>query len=74
MKKRAPEKTYIEAPPDSSCACNECPYMKNTIEKLYLCLRDGRPEIAWTRTRRRPSSDQDAGTVVDRSAVLRRDG
>ena len=46
MKKRAPEKTYIEAPPDTSCACNECPYMKkNTIEKLYLCLRDGRPEI-----------------------------
>ena len=46
MKKRAPQKTYIEAPPDSSCACNECPYMrKNTLEKLYLCLRDGRPEI-----------------------------
>jgi quinolinate synthase len=46
MKKYAPEKTYIEAPPDSSCACNECPYMKkNTLEKLYLCLRDGRPQI-----------------------------
>jgi quinolinate synthase len=46
MKKRAPQKTYIEAPPDSSCACNECPYMKkNTLEKLYLCMRDGQPEI-----------------------------
>ncbi len=46
MKKGAPEKTYIPAPPDSSCACNECPHMKrNTIEKLYLCLRDLKPEV-----------------------------
>lgn len=46
MTKHAPEKTFIPAPPDSSCACNECPHMKrNTIEKLYLCLRDGRPQV-----------------------------
>ncbi|MBM3286285.1 MAG: quinolinate synthase NadA [Candidatus Eisenbacteria bacterium] len=46
MEKMAPGKTYIPAPPDSSCACNECPHMRlNTLEKLYLCLRDGRPEI-----------------------------
>jgi quinolinate synthase len=46
MRKHAPEKTYIPAPPDTSCACNECPHMKrNTLEKLYLCLRDGRPRI-----------------------------
>ncbi len=46
MKKHAPEKTYIPAPPDSNCACNECPYMKkNTIEKLYLCLRDRKPSV-----------------------------
>jgi quinolinate synthase len=47
MTKRAPEKQFIPAPPDSNCACNECPHMrKNTIEKLYLCLRDGQPAIS----------------------------
>jgi quinolinate synthase len=46
MKKYAPGKTFIPAPPDSNCACNECPYMRrNTMEKLYLCLRDGRPRV-----------------------------
>jgi quinolinate synthase len=46
MEKKAPTKTLIPAPPDNSCACNECPHMKkNTLEKLYLCLRDLRPEI-----------------------------
>lgn len=46
MKKHAPQKTYIPAPPDSNCACNECPHMKrNTLEKLYLCLRDGTPQV-----------------------------
>ena len=39
-------KTFIPAPPDSSCACNECPHMKlNTLEKLYLCMRMRRPEV-----------------------------
>ncbi len=46
MKKAAPAKVYIPAPPLANCACNECPYMKlNTLEKLYLCMRDRRPEI-----------------------------
>ncbi len=46
MKKRAPGKTFIEAPPEAGCKCNECPYMKlNTLEKLYLCMRDKKPEI-----------------------------
>ena len=46
MKKQAPEKEFIPAPPDANCACNECPYMKlNTLEKLYLCMRDKKPEI-----------------------------
>ena len=47
MKKLAPEKTYIAGPPeDESCSCSECPYMKkNTMEKLYLCMRDLTPEI-----------------------------
>ena len=46
MKKAAPAKVYIPAPPQANCACNECPYMKlNTLEKLYLCMRDRTPEI-----------------------------
>ena len=46
MKKLAPDREYIPIPPDNGCKCNECPFMKlNTLEKLYLCLRDERPEI-----------------------------
>ena len=46
MKKGAPHKTYIPAPPDNGCACNECPYMRlNTLEKLYRCMRDRTPEL-----------------------------
>ncbi|RKH28496.1 quinolinate synthase NadA [Corallococcus praedator] len=46
MKKSAPHKTYIPAPPDNGCACNECPYMRlNTLEKLYRCMRDRTPEL-----------------------------
>jgi quinolinate synthase len=46
MRKQAPDKTFIAAPPDANCACNECPFMrKNTLEKVYLALRDLRPTI-----------------------------
>lgn len=47
MKKQNPNKIFIPAPPeDASCACNECFYMKmNTLEKLYLCLKNEVPEI-----------------------------
>lgn len=47
MQKKAPQKTFIPAPPDdSTCACNECEYMKMvTLEKLYRCLRDEQPVI-----------------------------
>ncbi len=46
MQKKAPEKTFIPAPPDNSCACNECPHMKkNTLEKLYNCMKFELPEI-----------------------------
>ncbi len=46
MEKTCPGKTFIPAPPEESCACNQCPYMKlNTMEKLYLCMRDRSPEI-----------------------------
>ncbi len=47
MQKENPDKLFIPAPPeDSTCACNECFYMKmNTLDKLYLCLKNERPEI-----------------------------
>jgi quinolinate synthase len=47
MQKENPDKEFIPAPPeDSTCACNECFYMKmNTLNKLYLCLKNERPEI-----------------------------
>ena len=48
MQKENPDKTLIAAPMEdgSSCACNECPYMKmNTMEKLYRCLLDESPSI-----------------------------
>jgi len=47
MAQEAPGKELIPAPgQDESCACNNCPYMKkNTLEKLYLCLRDLEPQI-----------------------------
>jgi quinolinate synthase len=46
MRKLAPEKELIPAPPEANCACNDCPYMKlNTLEKLYLCMRNRSPEI-----------------------------
>jgi len=46
MELKAPDRTFIPAPPEGNCACNECPYMRlNTLEKLYLCLRDMKPEL-----------------------------
>ncbi len=46
MRRAAPEKELIPAPPDADCACNICPHMKrNTLEKLYLALRDLSPAI-----------------------------
>jgi quinolinate synthase len=46
MEKDSPAKTFIPAPPNNACACNDCPYMKlNTLEKLYLCMKYQLPEI-----------------------------
>lgn len=46
MMKASPHKTFIPAPPNNSCACNDCPHMKlNTLEKLYLCMKYEQPEI-----------------------------
>ncbi|MCB0570730.1 MAG: quinolinate synthase NadA [Phaeodactylibacter sp.] len=46
MQKASPQKTFIPAPPNNTCACNECPHMKrNTLEKLYVCMKYEQPEI-----------------------------
>jgi len=47
MQKASPTKTFIPAPPNNMCACNDCPHMKlNTLEKLYNCLYYEQPEIS----------------------------
>ncbi len=46
MQKASPHKTFIPAPPNNTCACNECPHMKrNTLEKLYVCMEYEQPAI-----------------------------
>jgi quinolinate synthase len=46
MQKQNPNKTYIPAPPNNSCACNECPYMRlNTLEKVYWAMKSRTPEV-----------------------------
>lgn len=46
MKKDSPNKDFLVVPKDETCNCNDCPYMKmNTLEKLYLCLKNESPEI-----------------------------
>jgi len=47
MRKTSPHKTFLEVPfEEGSCGCNECPHMKlNTLDKLYLCLRDLQPRL-----------------------------
>jgi quinolinate synthase len=49
MEKAQPQKTFIPAPPLNECACNECPHMRlNTLEKLYLAMKNQAPEITMT--------------------------
>jgi quinolinate synthase len=46
MVKDSPHKTFIPAPPENNCACNDCPHMKlNTLEKIYLCMKNEEPSI-----------------------------
>ena len=46
MQKVAPQKQFIPAPPQNDCSCNECPHMRlNTLEKLYLCMKNRSPEL-----------------------------
>jgi quinolinate synthase len=46
MAKESPNKTFIPGPPTNNCACNDCPHMKrNTLFKIYLCMKHELPEI-----------------------------
>ncbi len=62
MQKASPNKTFIPAPPNNHCACNDCPHMKrNTLEKLYLCMQYELPEIVlpdWVIAQGRASIDR----------------
>lgn len=62
MQKASPHKTFIPAPPNNNCACNDCPHMKrNTLEKLYLCMQYELPEITlpdWVIQQGRASIDR----------------
>jgi quinolinate synthase len=62
MQMKSPHKTFIPAPPNNACACNECPHMRlNTMEKLYLCMKYEQPEITlpeWVIEQGRASIDR----------------
>lgn len=46
MKKDSPEKEFLIVAKDDTCSCNDCPYMKmNTMQKLYLCMKNDYPQI-----------------------------
>jgi quinolinate synthase len=60
------EKVFIPAPPEASCACNECPHMrKNTLEKVYLALRDLEPRLEMP-----PRLIEQARLPIDRMLAL----
>jgi quinolinate synthase len=64
--KVAPDKVFIPAPPEANCACNECPHMrKNTLEKVYLSLRDLEPRLEM-----RPELLARARKPIDRMLAL----
>ena len=66
MVKAAPEKEFIPLPPNANCACNECPHMKrNSLEKVYLALRDLAPRIEMTEELR-----ERARVPIDRMLAL----
>ena len=62
MELASPHKTFIPAPPNNTCACNECPHMRrNTMEKLYLAMKYEDPEILlpqWIIDEGRPCIDK----------------
>src|SRR5262245_1758912 len=66
MQKAAPEKEFIPAPPEANCACNACPFMKkNTLEKVYLSLRDLEPRLEMS-----PALLEQARVPIDRMLAL----
>ena len=66
MRKASPTKEFIEGPPESGCACNECPFMRlNTLEKVYLALRDLAPRIEMN-----PALRERARLPIDRMLAL----
>ena len=68
MRKRMPNKTFIAAPPDQDCACNQCEFMRlHTPEKVYLALRDLRPELTLD-----PELRERARVPIDRMLELSR--
>ena len=66
MRKASPDKEFIEGPPEGNCACNECPFMRlNTLEKVYLALRDLAPRIEMA-----PELRERARVPIDRMLAL----
>jgi quinolinate synthase len=70
MVKSSPNKTFIPAPPENNCACNDCPHMKlNTLEKVYLCMKNELPEIVVEENIRR-QAELSIRRMLDISAKL----
>ncbi len=79
MEKAVPEKNFIGAPgADGNCACNICPYMAlNTLEKLYVALRDLSPQIEMddaVRVAAKRSLDRMLEMTADQSGAPKMDG
>jgi len=68
MRESSPGKEFIIVPSDETCSCNDCPYMKlNTMQKLYLCLKNERPEIVMS-----PEIIQKARLPIERMMEISR--
>lgn len=72
MMKANPGKTFIPAPPNNNCACNDCPHMKrNTLEKIYLCMKYELPEITMDEELRKAAKKpMDRMLAISRQAGL----
>jgi quinolinate synthase len=72
MQQNSPNKTFIPAPPNNSCACNDCPHMKlNTLEKLYICMQYETPELVMDETLRlQAKKSMDRMMEISRKAGL----
>lgn len=72
MQQNSPNKTFIPAPPNNSCACNDCPHMKlNTLEKLYICMQYETPELIMDETLRlQAKKSMDRMMEISRKAGL----